>query len=122
MQQMKSDPSKTVLTITLGFLVVYMIWGVQWALWTALVTGIAGLFSGFLARLIEKAWMKLALVLSYIVPNILMAAIFYVFLFPLSLLSKLFRKQDPMRLRQSGASMYTERTKTYSKADLENMW
>lgn len=122
MQQMKSDPSKTILTITLGFLVVYMIGKFQWALWTALVIGISGLFSGSLARLIEKAWMKLALILSYIVPNILMAVIFYAFLFPLSLLSKLFRKKDPMRLRQTGPSMYTERTKTYSKADLENMW
>jgi cytochrome c oxidase subunit IV len=122
MQQMKSDPSKTILTITLGFLVVYLIGEFQWALWTALVVGISGLFSGFIARFIEKAWMKLALILSYIVPNILMGVIFYAFLFPLSLLSKLFRKKDPMRLKQTGETMYTERTKSYTKADLENMW
>lgn len=110
------------LTISTGFLVVYLIFKPEWALITALICGLIGMFSAKLSTLLEYLWMKLAFVLSLIVPNILLGLIFFLFLFPIALLSKLLRKSDVLKLRNTGSSMYSERGKSYDKAHFENMW
>jgi hypothetical protein len=83
MQKIKSNPVKTMLTISIGFLVIFIITKLNWALLIALVIGLIGLFSSFLSKQIEFLWTKLAWFLGLIVPNILLSAIFYLFLFPL---------------------------------------
>ncbi len=122
MKQMKSNPSKTALTIAIGFLVVYIIGKYNWALWVSMGVGLTGVFSDTLSLWLEKAWMKLASLLSFIVPNILMGLIFFCFLLPIALLSKLFRKQDTLRLKNSSASVYSEKPGAYDKSHFENMW
>ena len=122
MKEMKSNPSKTVLTISVGFLFVYLFGKFNWALWVSFVIGLTGVFSDFLSAIIEKLWMKLAFVLSKIVPNIILGVIFFVLLFPISLLSKVFRKQDVLKLRNSSDTVYTLKPGAYDKAHFENMW
>lgn len=117
-----SNPAKTVLTICLGFLVVFLITKAKWALTTAVIVGLAGLFSDFLAKKIEWLWMKLAQVLALIVPNILLGAIFYLFLFPVALLSRLFGKKDPMRLKNSSATVWVEKKTGFDAASFEKPW
>ena len=90
MKEMKSNPSKTVLTISVGFLFVYLFAKLNWALWVSFGIGLTGVFSDYLSQLIEKVWMKLAFVLSKIVPNIILGIIFFALLLPISLLSKVF--------------------------------
>ena len=119
---MKSDPVKTCLTIAMGFLIIYMLGKFEWALWTALLSGLSGMFSKPLAFQIEKFWMLLARVLSYIVPNIIMGLVFFCILLPVSLLSRLFRKQDTLKLLNTATTVYTESNKKYDKAHFENMW
>lgn len=122
MKEMKSNPAKTVLTISVGFLVVFIVTKLNWTLWLALGIGICGVFSDALSRLIEIAWMKLAKILSYIVPNILMGLIFFCFLLPIALLSKVFRKADVMHLKNNSNTVYTEKSIVYDKTHFENMW
>jgi hypothetical protein len=122
MKQMKSNPSKTALTITIGFLVLYFITKVNWMLTVAACVGIAAILSDKLAYYIEWAWMKLAYILSLIVPNIILGIVFFLFLFPLSILSKIFRKEDALKLKNNFASVYSEKKKEYDKAHFENMW
>ena len=122
MKAMKSDPVKTCLTISMGFLIIYMLGKFEWALWTALLSGLSGMFSKPLAFQIEKFWMLLARVLSYIVPNIIMGLVFFCILLPVSLLSRLFRKQDTLKLLNTATTVYTESNKKYDKAHFENMW
>jgi len=99
MQKIKSNPIKTMLTISVGFLVVFIITKLNWALLVALVVGLIGLFSTFLSKQIEFLWLKLAWFLGLIVPNILLSAIFYLFLFPIAVLSKIFGKNDSFTLK-----------------------
>lgn len=122
MKEIKSNPAKTALIISMGFLVVFMVYKLDWALLVSLAIGLIGaLFEG-LSKMIEKIWFKLAYVLSLIVPNILLGFIFFLFLYPISLLSKLFRKNDLLKLKNSNTSVYTIRTDVFDKAHFDNMW
>ena len=118
----KSNPSKTVLTISVGFLIVFAATQMKWALTTAIVVGLAGVFSEFLAAKIEWLWMQLATVLSKIVPNILLSVVFYVFLFPIALLSRLFGSKDPLVLKNPEKTVFKEHNKEFTKASFEVPW
>jgi hypothetical protein len=120
--KMKSNPAKTVLTISVGFLIVFAATQMKWALTTAIVVGLAGVFSEFLAAKIEWLWMQLATVLSKIVPNILLSVVFYVFLFPIALLSRLFGSKDPLVLKNPEKTVFKEHNKEFTKASFEVPW
>ena len=120
--KIKSNPSKTVLTITVGFIVVYAITEMKWALTTAAIVGIAGVFSDFLSSKIEWLWMKLTWLLSLIIPNILLSAVFYLFLFPIALLAKLFSKKNALQLKDDANSVYIETNKKFVAKDFNNPW
>lgn len=120
--KIKSNPTKTVLTITVGFLVVYLITKWQWALTVAGIVGLAGLFSDFLAEKIEWLWMKLTWVLSLIVPNILLSLLFFLFLFPVALLMKLTSKKNFLQLKNSDTTTWIAQTKVFDAKSMENPW
>ena len=65
--------------------------------------------------------MKLAQLLGYIIPNILLSIVFYLILFPLSLLSKLFTK-DPLMLSSKYDSYFVDVNKEMDQKSFENMW
>lgn len=122
------EPIKTVLTITVGFLMVYLvIWkrtGVQheWLLYVAEFVGLAGFLSGFVADKINWLWTKLTWVLSMIVPNILMSLVFYLVLFPFALFSRLIGKKDPLQLKDSTDSVFRTSEKQFDRKSFENPW
>ena len=122
MQKIKTEPTKTVLIITVGFLVVFLAWGWRWALIVALIIGLAGAISKKLSEGIHKGWMELARLLSYIVPNLLLSAFFYLFLFPVAALARLFSKNDPLSLKNKEASLFRQTNKAFSKESFENPW
>lgn len=117
-----SNPAKTVLTIVVGFILVYLITRMKWSLSVAFFVGLAGVLSDFLAKQIDFVWMKLTLVLSYIVPNIVLTIVFYVFLFPIALLTRLFGKKDPMHLKNTASTLFKHNEKVFDKAYFEKHW
>jgi hypothetical protein len=122
MQKIKSNPVKTMLTISTGFLVIFIITKLNWALLIALGIGLIGLFSSFLSKQIEFLWNKLAWLLSLIVPNVLLSAIFYLFLFPIALLSKIFGKNDSFKLKNNADSVFISSNKEFNKNSFEKPW
>lgn len=122
MKMAKSDPAKTVLTITVGFLVLYLVTKIQWMLTVSVVIGLIGILSTYLSKQIEFLWMKLTWILGQIVPNILLSLIFYVFLFPVALLSRLFGKKNVLNLKNSDHSLFKEKNKDFDKASFEKPW
>ena len=119
---MKNDTSKsTMLVITIGFLILYLLFAWQWAVIVSLVVGLIGIVSSALSRKIEWAWMKLARILSYIIPSVLLGIIFYLILFPLSLISKLFTK-DPLMLSSKHETFFVNIEKEFDKKSMEKIW
>ncbi len=121
MKTNKPDPNATMLVITVGLLVLYLIFSWQWAVYASLLIGLIGVFSVALSRWIEKGWMALARILSYIVPTIILTVIFYLILFPVSLLSKLFIKDQLMR-KNSYKSMFVDVNRNPDKKSFEKTW
>lgn len=115
----KSTPFRTVLTITVGFCVVYLATEMRWALITAICVGLIGIFSTYLSEKIDFLWMKLSWLLSLIVPNIILSLVFYLFLFPIALLSKLFGKKDPMMLKNRTDSVFVDVDRDFDKKYFE---
>jgi len=119
---MKTEKTKsTMLIISMGFLFLYLIFSWKWALIVSFVVGVIGIASPFLSGKIEWAWMKLANLLSYIIPNLLLTLAFFLFLFPLSLLSKLFRK-DPLMLSKKHSTYFIDINKEIPKESFEKIW
>jgi len=122
MKKNKTTPEITMLVIATALVVFYFIYRNDWFLYISLSLGLIGIFSPWLSRKIDFLWMKLAELLSYIVPNILMGLVFYVVLFPLALISRVFQKNKPLQLRNIDGSMYKNTNKTFEKSTFEKMW
>ena len=119
---MKSNPSKTILVIAVGFIAIFMFTQLNWALYVAFGVAVIGAFSDFLSEKIEWAWMKLGMILSFIVPNIILTLVFFLFLFPISLLYRAFRKSDPFKIENPKTSSYVVEHKVFEKESFERMY
>lgn len=124
---MKTEKYKSLLVIVTGFLVLYFIFrhkaaGVYF-LYTALVVGLLSLIIPVAGDYIVKGWNKIAEGLGWFNSRVLLSAIFFIFLLPFALLSKLTGKRFlQLRKTSSEESMYATRNHTYEAADLENIW
>lgn len=116
------NPSKTVLVITVGFLVLFFFSKQNTFLYVALGVGVLGALSSYLAEKIDWIWTKIGWVLSFIVPNIIMTLVFYVVLTPTAFLSRIFGKSDPMDLKNSQPSLFKKKDTTFSKESFEKPW
>ncbi|PIE87412.1 MAG: hypothetical protein CSA03_00260 [Bacteroidetes bacterium] len=118
-----SNPTKTVLIITVGFLVLFWISKQEVLLYIALGVGAFGGLSDFLAEKIDWLWTKLGWLLSLIVPNIIMTLVFFLVLTPTAFLSRLFGKSDPLDLKNAQSSLFKEKENaSYSKESFEKPW
>lgn len=118
---MKQHLHKTILVIVAGLLVLSFIFDLPLLVVIATAIGVSSLMSTHLANAVVWIWEKLAQVLGFINTRILLSLLFYVFLFPIAMLSRLFSK-DPMQLKNPQASVFIDRNHTYTSKDLENMW
>lgn len=119
-----SDLHKNILVIVAGFLVLGLIFKTksQYFYYGASAIAVLTLLSESLAKGLNWLWLKLALGLGWINSRILLSVVYFLFLMPIALVSRLFTK-DPLLLKaKSRNSIYTVRDHTYSKEDLENIW
>jgi hypothetical protein len=120
-RQMNNNTSSTILTISMGFLLIHIITNWQWAIFTSISIGFAGLVSNYMSDKIERVWLKLAKILSYIVPNILLSLIFYFFLTPLAFLYRLFNK-DVLKLSNKYESYFNNVNEIMDKDSFHKTW
>jgi len=113
---------KTILVIVIGMLVIHIITKYNWALYTALAVGLLGAVSEYMAGIINNVWLKIGMVLSYIVPNIILSIIFYVFLTPIAILSRIFGEKNQLNLKNTEKSIFKVRNTLYSTDSFENPW
>lgn len=117
----KTEDLKSLLVIVIGFCTLGLMFKNNKLILLGLAIGIAGLASGLALKGIIWVWTKIAEVLGYINSRILLSAIFYIFLFPIALLSRLGKK-NTLHLKKEPGSIFTERNHKYTAADLENVW
>ncbi|HCZ36433.1 MAG TPA: hypothetical protein DHV26_10965 [Cytophagales bacterium] len=123
------DRYKSILVIVTGFLVIaWVLFVKEYTNASTILAKVAvgiGLISVFIpiaAKGIEWVWLKLAHILGWINSKILLGAIFFLFLLPIAIISRLFTK-DPLKLKgRELKSLFTDRNHLYTKGDLENIW
>lgn len=123
------DRYKSILVIVTGFLVIaWVLFVKEYTKASIILAKVAvgiGLISVFIpiaAKGIEWVWLKLAHILGWINSKILLGAIFFFFLLPIAIISRLFTK-DPLKLKgRELKSLFTDRNHQYTKEDLENIW
>jgi hypothetical protein len=90
-------------------------------LYAALVIGAIALFIPALSRKIHDLWMKFAEVLGMVMNKVILGLVFFIFLVPVALLSRIFRK-NPLKVTKEKTSYFSERNFTYTKKSLEQLW
>jgi hypothetical protein len=120
--QPKKNPTESILGITVGFLILFLVFNIEWFLYLSLGIGLIGLFFPPIARWIEWGWMNVAKGLGFVNTRIILLAVFFVILLPLALLSRLFRKKDYLQLKRKESSYFKDRSHTYTADDLKNPW
>lgn len=112
---------ETLLVIVLGFGLLYLWLDRTWMLYTALGAGLAGMVSLRLNRLIHQGWFFVGDRMGRIMSKLLLSVIFFLVLVPVSLLSRLFRKNG-LRMKESANGTYHSRAHLFTADDFENMW
>ncbi len=121
-RELNFDPTKTVLIITVGFLIIYLLTDWTWPITVSLVIGLIGIFSKKLSEFVNYLWIKLTVTLSYIVPNIVLAIIYFIILVPIALISRIFRKEDELLLKEGTSSTFFDINRKIDKESLRKMW
>jgi hypothetical protein len=119
----KSKVKETMLTLCVAFVVWHLISSTHpvWMLYVAVALGLIGMFFDFLAEKIHWAWMKLAEGIGWVMSKVILSIVFYVFLLPFALLSRLTGSNN-LQLKKKGDSYYHTRNHVYRNNDLEKVW
>ncbi len=115
-------PERSVFTIAIALVVLYFIFQKEWFFNLGLVLALIGISSDYLNRIIDLVWMKFAKILNFVMPKIILSTLFYFILFPISVLSRLFSKKDPMMLQNKHTSTFRENNKIFQKESFGKMW
>lgn len=119
-----AEKTKAQLVIVTGMVVLYFVFKSRypWFLYIGGAVGVISLAVPYLGDLIVKGWYKIAEVLGAINGRILLSIIFFIFLTPIALLSRLFIKAPLSLKKEEGKSAFTDRNHRYTAKDLENVW
>ena len=117
----RSKHLETCIVIITGLLVFWLIYEVKVLITIAVAIGIIGAFIPGIAKWINWAWYKLAEAMGFVMSKVLLTLVFFIFLFPVSILYRLFNK-DTLQLKRKTDTYWTKRDHRYSGKDLEQVW
>lgn len=127
MKKERAKVLETILVLVLALVVFYFIFKnknpevARYLLIASLVIGGIGILFPWLAEKIHWAWMKLAHGLGYVMSRVILTLIFFIVVFPMSIFQKLAKK-NALKLKPNGNTYYKDRSFTYDKESLENVW
>lgn len=113
---------ETCLVIVTGLLIFYLFKGWHALLIGAVIIGFIGVFLNKPASWITWLWYKIADILGKFVPKIILSLVFFIFLFPVSMLSKIFRKENKGIKKKNIESMWITREYSFSGNDFVKPW
>lgn len=112
---------ETCLVIATGLMVFWILFGLKELIYAGIAIGVIGAFIPAIAKWIHWLWYKIAEVMGYIMSRVLLSIVFFLFLFPIALIYRMFNK-DVLQLKRKTDTYWTTRDHSYSKKDLENVW
>ena len=113
---------ETVLVLTVGLIVLFLVFKSRVFVYCALVIGLLGVLSTWVSGKIDWVWGRLAHVLGWVSNTVLLTVIYFFVITPVAVIRRM-RKRDGLTRFDAGAkSNFVERGHTFEKKDLENTW
>ncbi|MFN5607603.1 MAG: hypothetical protein ACK483_07850 [Bacteroidota bacterium] len=121
-QRTSRQQIQTILVILLALLI-----GWKWTsdllfFYFSVILSVVVLFSERAMFWIDFLWMKLTWLLSLIIPRLILSLLFYLFLTPLALLSRIFGDGDPLQMKKPVSSMFRVEEPLSGPTSFEKMW
>ena len=119
-------PKETVLVITVGLLLLYLLFKNRVFLYCAVVIGLAGVLSFYLSGKIDWVWNKLSVVMGAVSNRVLLAMVFFFVVMPVGLMRRIWKKKRLTYFDKDRTTNFSEpgngRERVFEKKDMENMW
>ncbi len=116
------NPYKVILTIVIALLFIYLLNERIELLFGSFILGAVSLLSSQIAEMMAKGWMKLAHIMSFVFPPILLGLIYLLFLTPIALLSRWWRKDSTLALKNTSLTQFKEVNIVFDPKTFEKMW
>ena len=105
-----------------GFCLIGYATNLSMIIWIALGVGTISSAVPYIGRKVLAGWLFLSKAIGYLISKVLLTIVFFLALFPVSLIYKLINK-NPLDLKGSSAkSLFKDRGHLYKSKDLENPW
>ena len=118
---MREKNLETCLVIATGLVIAWFFFQHQGLLIAAATIGIIGAFFNPIASQIHWVWYKIAEVMGMVMSKVILSAVFFLLLFPIAFIYRLFNK-DSLQLKRKEGSYWSEPNKKFGKKDLVDMW
>jgi hypothetical protein len=118
----KEKNQETILAIVLGLLVIGFLTKINILNIISISLIIVSLFFNSIAGYITWVWLKFSHMMGWVMSKVLLSVIFYLFLFPIALLARLFKKDDLQLKKTTHQTYYSVRNHMYIGEDLKNPW
>jgi hypothetical protein len=118
----KLKAKSTILVIVVGFIIIYAYSKNYNFLRITIIIGLVGVISDSVSLIIDKIWFKISYILGLIVPNILLGLIFYIILFPIALLSRIFGNKDALNLKNNTNTLFINKNSIFKSKSFEQPW
>lgn len=118
----KLKNTQAILTITVGFLCLYVLFKKPLFLYVSAGIGLVSIFSDYARDGISLIWEKIGHVLGTINGKILLSIVFFLVLTPIALLMRIFGSSQMLLKKGDSKSYYTERNHLYEAKDMKNVF
>jgi hypothetical protein len=113
---------KALLVIVTGLVVVGILTKAKVWFYVAGIVGVITLAIPVIGYWTVWLWYKISEVMGWFMSRVLLSAIFFLFLYPISIFAKMSSKNMMTLKRVKEKSVFTERNHKYKKEDIENIW
>lgn len=110
----KSD----LLVIVLGFTIIGLLANNHWIIWSVVAIGSLSLAFTRFENVVLFTWYKISQGMGWVMSRLLLGAVFYLVLVPLSFLKRISGSKDSLALKKPADSIWVIRNHTYTKQDL----
>lgn len=118
----QTEVYKTLLVMVAGFIGLHFLFGKNDVfLYIGGGVGAVGFLFPVLGEWIVWVWYKIGEGLGWVNSKILLSVVYFVFFFPIAVLSKLGSK-DPLRLKKPEDTVFVERNHKFEGKDMKNIW
>jgi len=123
----KAKRKETVITISIGFLVISGVLSFKysdfifWPLFISIPVFVLGYFIQPIGVFITKVWFKMTQGIGWVTSKVILTFMYFLFITPYSFLIRFFTGKDILKKRPK-KSLFIERNHRFRPKDLENPW